>query len=140
MPKLRLYKQYKLCYVTENYLLCDIPRRFRLDLAKFRTTNSKLEVEIGRHLGVAIEDRVCKLCNESKSVCIEDEFHVLINCPSYSSIREIYIGKVSTMYDFVTIMSCQDKNVQIRLAHFVHYMFLLRDLKLNMLITDRICV
>ena len=117
-------------------------RRFRLELAKFRTTysNSKLQMEMGRHLGLAIEYRVCKLCYETKRVCIEDEFHVLINCPSYSSIREIYIGKVYTMYDFIQIMSSQNKNTQIRLAHFIHYMFLLRDLKLNMLITDRICV
>jgi len=131
LPKLRLYKQYKLCYVPENYLLCNIPRRFRVDLAKFRVCSSKLEVETGRYLGVPLEDRKCKLCLDSNFECIEDEFHVLIICPSYSSIREIYLGNVATMYDFVNIMSNQEMEFQIRLAHFVHYMFMLREAKLS---------
>jgi hypothetical protein len=59
--------------------------------------------------------------------------HVLINRSFYNSIREVYIGNVSTMYDFASIMSCQHNNVHVRLAHFLRYTFLLRDLKLNML-------
>jgi hypothetical protein len=134
MPKLRLYKQFKLCYVVENYLLCNIPRRFRVDLAKFRTCNSKLEIELGRHVGIPVEDRLCKLCYESNVLCVEDEFHVLINCPAYCNIRDIYIGNVSTMYDFIKILSSKNDNDHIRLAHFIHYMFQIRELKLKTLL------
>ena len=134
MPKLRLYKQFKLRYVVENYLICNIPRRFRVDLAKFRTCNSKLEVEIGRHIGIPFEDRLCKLCYASNVSCVEDEFHVLVKCPSYKNIREIYVGNVTTMHDFIKILSSQNDNDHIRLAHFIHYMFQIRELKLQTLL------
>ena len=120
MPKLRLYNQYKLSYTAENYLFCDIPRKFRMHLARFRTCTSQLEIELGRQAGRTVENRLCTLCGD-ENVCIEDEFHVLMKCPSYKDIRQIYLGNVANMYDFIKIMSSQSKEEQIRVAHYTLY-------------------
>ena len=130
MPKLRLYNQYKIYYEAEEYLFCNIPRIFRQCLAKFRTCNSSLEIEIGRHTSETVENRICKLCNENNIVCVEDEYHVLMKCPSYNDIRNIYIGSGDNMHHFLKIMSNKCESVQIRLACFVYYMFKIRTLKL----------
>ena len=42
--------------------------------------------ERGRCLKVPQPDRLCVCCNK-----LEDEFHVICECPRYSSIRRLYI-------------------------------------------------
>ena len=51
-------------FQVELYLLLDIPRRLRNCLARFRTSSTNLEIEKGRHLGIAREDRLCRHCSE----------------------------------------------------------------------------
>ena len=43
-------------------------------------------IERGRWLKVPRIDRLCVCCNK-----LEDEFHVICECPRYSSIRKLYI-------------------------------------------------
>ena len=49
MPKLRLYCKFKEDKQEELYLSLPTPVRLRRDLARFRATSHKLEVEMGRH-------------------------------------------------------------------------------------------
>ena len=49
MPKLRLYCKFKEDKQEELYLSLPTPMRLRRDLARFRATSHKLEVEMGRH-------------------------------------------------------------------------------------------
>ena len=60
--KLKLYSRYKESRSEELYLSLPIPRRLRVDLARYRTTSHSLEIQLGRHYNIARSDRLCKLC------------------------------------------------------------------------------
>jgi hypothetical protein len=47
--KLRTYKLFKFSYCTEQYLLQNIPIRYRSALAKFRSGVAQLKIETGRY-------------------------------------------------------------------------------------------
>ena len=48
----------------------------RIAFSKFRCVNHKLPIEKGRFYGIAIDDRVCELCNTNK---LGDEYHYIFN-------------------------------------------------------------
>ena len=87
MPKLKLYSKYKVSRKEELYLLLPIPRRLRVDLARYRTTSHSLEIELGRHYNIALADRLCKLCRSHNVVAVEDEIHAMFKCEAYNEIR-----------------------------------------------------
>ena len=87
--KLRTYRMFKENYQTENYVKSThISRRNRSALAKFRTGVAPLRVETGRYESLQLGQRVCFNCKNS----VEDERHVLIDCPIYEGIRsDLYV-------------------------------------------------
>ena len=88
--KLRTYKTFKRSYETETYVKCQsLTRMQRSALAKFRCGVAPLKIETGRYEQLAISDRVCFHCTSK----VEDESHVLINCPLYSTLRQKLIEK-----------------------------------------------
>ena len=112
-------------------LTINVPRRLRRYLAKFRTYCTDLEIEIGRHNGLNREDRLCKLCGNRNSNFIEDEYHVLLECPSYAEVRSIYLGNIDiSLYAFCSIMKSTKSIELIRLANFICIMFDIRKDKL----------
>ena len=82
MSKLSLYNLFKTDFVKEPYLYLNIPRRLRRYLAKFRVSNTSLEIESGRHAGIIKEDRLCKICGQHNQIYVEDESHVLLKMSS----------------------------------------------------------
>ena len=50
------------------------------------TCSHKLLVERGRWLNILHNDRLCTICNK-----LEDEFHVICECPRYDTCRKLYI-------------------------------------------------
>ena len=54
----------------------------------------ELRANTGRYENLACEERMCLVCN----VAIENEFHFLLECCQYNSIREIYIPKYYFTY------------------------------------------
>ena len=40
---------------------------------------------------------------------IEDEFHFLLNCPKYLPIRNVLLGKVSSLYDSFDSLTSVEK-------------------------------
>ena len=64
MSKLYLYILNKHHLECEHYLYLNIPRNLRKHLAKFRTSNTDLEIEICRHVGIDKADRLCKLSSQ----------------------------------------------------------------------------
>jgi hypothetical protein len=46
-------------------------------------TSTVLEIEKGRHQNIPLNERICKLCKLE----IEDEIHVLLQCPILDSFR-----------------------------------------------------
>ena len=52
--------------------------------AKFRCEVASLRIETGWFENLRIEERICCFCSDF----IEDETHVLVNCPFYDDFRE----------------------------------------------------
>ena len=133
MSKLRTLSMYKLEFCTEQYLYLNMPQRLRSFLAKFRIGNHELEIERGRHQNIPVSERICKLCFNCNNVYVEDEYHVILQCPSYEELRLTYLNinnKPQNLHTFIALMSVQN-NQLVNLANFVTNMFKLRKVLLS---------
>ena len=80
------------------------------------------------------EERLCNLCNSNK---IEDETHFLLDCPRYSSIRDMFFSKIESKIPFLRLLSHEtlishlmnstDYYINIQLISFISSCFELRD-------------
>ena len=129
IPKLRTFRLFKENRDVETYLLTNMPRRLIVNLARFRISNHCLQIEIGRHENMNLEDRLCKLCATINISVIEDEYHVLFDCCAYNDIRNFYIKKYANMYNqynFISLMKTKDEKCLQDLANFILSMFKIR--------------
>ena len=84
-----LYKNIKTMLDPERYVTLNIPFKLKRSMARFRCSSHKLNVEVGRHLGIDREYRTCTFCsNSSNEICIEDEYHVFFKCHKYVNLRQ----------------------------------------------------
>ena len=79
-------------YITDgcnlqSYLSKAIDFKYRKEITKFRISNHRLNIEVGRYKNVVRQLRVCTLCDHNN---IEDEFHFILKCPFYSDIWKLY--------------------------------------------------
>ena len=56
-------------------------------LTKFRLSTHSLAVETRRCRGVPFSNRFCFSCKDD----IEDDFHFILKCPLYDTLRKTYI-------------------------------------------------
>ena len=82
--KLRTYALFKSKAGKEPYLTDIQSWKHRTSLSKFRLSNHKLRIEIGRREGLEDFERICQVCGNQ----VEDEIHFLINCHLYEIPRE----------------------------------------------------
>ena len=129
MSKLRNLCLFKTDFCSETYLFLSIPHRLRSSLAKFRVGNHDLEIEQGRHQKLPVNRRICKLCLTLRKNYVEDEYHVIMQCPFYDELRSIYldiIDEPKNLYTFNSVMSLQNEHHLVKLACFIHNMFKVR--------------
>lgn len=89
--KLRTYKLFKTVYETEQYVKYHTMSRARRSaLSKFRCGVAPLRIETGRYESLPVEKRNCFHC----SLSIENEEHVLLECPLYNKIRLELFDKI----------------------------------------------
>ena len=74
--KLRTYSLIKESIGMETYLKTIRNINYRVSLSRFRLSNHKLMIEVGRHQKLPKSQRFCPFCPN----IIEDEIHFLINC------------------------------------------------------------
>ena len=86
--KLRTYAKFKTSINMENYLRSNLSWTQKRTITKFRTSDHKLQIEIGRHCKPRIlpEQRVCFHCKNK----VEDEIHFINECPLYDTLRLKY--------------------------------------------------
>ena len=124
--KLTLYREYKYNFEHETYLQCLNIRKFRHALAKFRTCSHNLEIEVGRHAGIARTDRTCKPC----SLGVEDEAHFMLYCPVLDWLRQKYL--LSKFYvspninKFHMLMSTKNETIINDVAKYLYHAFKFR--------------
>ena len=91
-PKLRFYKKIKKNYCTESYLLYNsITCIQRSYLTQLRLGILQINVEIGRYKNMAIEKRICNICDSND---VEDEIHFLFTCKTYKNERTNWFSKM----------------------------------------------
>ena len=80
----------------ENYILCSKLQE-RRDFTKLRISCHQLKIETGRYSKpkTPIEDRLCTLCSMG---VIENENHMLLECPLYEPDRKLFFANVQTFY------------------------------------------
>ena len=83
-PKLRLYRRLKRDPAQEQYLTY-MPLRQRKYLTMIRSGTSTLRIETGRWAREPVEQRTCRICATDR---VEDEHHVVLDCPAYNADRE----------------------------------------------------
>ncbi len=74
---------FKIEFGMEQYLK-KLTKGDRILVAKFRTCNNRLPVNVGRYQGVNREDRVCNKCGVG---VVGDELHVLFECTDAETVR-----------------------------------------------------
>ena len=82
-PKLRTYCKFKETFQTEQYVKFNLNRRERSLTAQYRLGILPIHVETGRYRGTPLEERFCFHCKDK----VEDEIHLLLDCPLYSFQR-----------------------------------------------------
>ena len=86
------YKEFKSLLDVEKYLCIDIPFYLRKAFARFRCSSHKLNIELGRHRGIARVDRICLFCfNNLNKIVVEDEYHVCFICAKFNNLRDEYL-------------------------------------------------
>ena len=74
----------------EEHVSTTLPKNVRSLIAQFRCGILPLEIEIGRYRNIPVENRTCSFCINQ----IEDEFHVLCQCPVYDDLRDVLYTQV----------------------------------------------
>ena len=78
---------------TEKYLTKILNISDRIALTRFRLSNHSLMIEKGRHLNIScVAQRTCPFCPEE----IENELHFLLDCKTYSQLREKLFDQIHT--------------------------------------------
>ena len=118
----RTYKEIKKSFGMELYLQDNISRQLRISFTKFRLSSHRLMVERGRWMRPKIEytERKCTLCDDHD---IQDEYHIVMKCPLFHSLRKKYIPEHyyvrPSMYKFVQLMNTPKKKEHFRTMVFI---------------------
>lgn len=120
-----IYKELKTTFQYSKQLsLMDQPK-YRYQFVKFITRNHNLAVVTGswhKPRPIPYGDRRCQLCN-----LIEDEFHVVLQCKKFYTIRKRYIPECfwrrPSMHTFLSLMSTTDVTTLHNLAIYLYKVF-----------------
>ena len=88
------------------YLSKNISSRYISAFAKFRCGVTPLRIETGRYenKNVNVNEQGCFICHDQ----IEDEKHVLLDCPLYADLRESLFNEVKRSSVHFNISSDDD--------------------------------
>lgn len=115
--KLRTYRKFKCNFSFENYLSWGDYRKRKI-LTKFRISAHDLEIEKGRHSGIKLNQRLCKLC----SLEVEDEVHFLLKCPKLDIIRTSHLNQISLKFKNFDQLKCDEKFIWL-MSSEDHYIY-----------------
>ena len=111
-----------------------LPVMDRIHLTKFRISNHRLQMELGRYRGLPVKERVCPNCH-----VIEDEVHFLLSCNLYALQRQILLSNVGMNPDypkdinFINVMKSNDDHILSSLGVFISKAFRARDIHVKYL-------
>ena len=133
MSKLDYYVKFKTTFCYEDYIDKLNNDSLRKYFSRLRLCSHSLEIEFGRYNGDDRNNRLCKLCNQK---VVESEYHFLLCCTKYETVRKKYLGHISwpTVHKFNLLMSTKKKTTMIKLSKFIKEAFEIRESALKNLI------
>jgi hypothetical protein len=118
--KLDSYKLFKCDFVEEKYLSCIENTKHRIALSRFRCSSHKLAIEEGRFRNIERNNRLCTKCNQHQ---IENEYHFLLICPKYRTLRteliKNYYISWPNHYKFKALLQTKSKKQLNNLGKFI---------------------
>ena len=126
--KLKFYNQVKTELGFELYLTHINVKKLRAAMSRFRCSNHILKIETGRYDGTNEENRYCPLCTKKGLFLIENEFHLIVECEYYATLRNAYLKSEYLNYiRFIELFTSTDKSILFNLATFLYKSLLLRS-------------
>ena len=107
-PKLCIYRLFKTSFATSPYLNTGPQHYLRWALLRFRCSNHRLDIELGRHLNVPRDERACRFCRKPK---LGDEYHVF-QCEAFMDLQVLCGVNVTSFPQFIECMQILEINVQ----------------------------
>ena len=90
-------------------------------------SSHNLFIETGRHKNITRDKRFCKICTTE----IEDEYHFLLVCPIYSTLRTKFLKKYywyrPSMYKLIQLLSVNNVKELCSLGKFIYKALALRN-------------
>lgn len=125
MTKLDYYCKFKNEFIFEEYIDKIVSDDLRKCFTCLRLCSHNLEIEFGRYNAIERENRLCKLCNQKS---VESEYHFLLCCTRYTSLRTKYLGNISwpCVQKFNTIMSSKNKIELLKISKYIKESMFLR--------------
>ena len=119
--KLRFYAQLKGCFKKEPYIDLVPNRSQRSDLARLRTSSSRLAIEVMRYQRppVPANQRYCRYCRplgDDETMMaghVDDEQHFLINCRTFTFKRNCFLARFAIFKPEIHSMTPQNKTMVI---------------------------
>ena len=98
--KLEFYKNFDRENGVQSYLANVTNFTHRAALAKLRMSSHSLNIEVGRHQGIARENRICSYFNITMGISTtETELHVIDTCDLYYPERQSLLADLSKRQD-----------------------------------------
>ena len=117
--KCSTYRLFKKSVELEKYLtVLSYPKY--IQICKFRTTNHRLPIEIGRYRNIPRVERYCTACDQRT---LGDEFHFVMSCPALSVLRSRFIPTRFTnrpnVLKFGDLFSSTNQNTLLNLHKYI---------------------
>mgnify|MGYP000049943289 CR=1 FL=1 len=126
--KLDTYCLFKTNFVFEPYIDLIDNRLHRIAFTRIRLSSHRLAIEEGRFRNIERNNRICRCCTMN---VIENEYHFVLVCPFYRSIRSEllprYFCSWPTIYKFKTLFQSRQAGLIKKLATFVYLSYLKRS-------------
>ena len=107
MPKLRTFWKFHPSFYTAPYLNKG-PPYLRAQALRFRCSNHRLDVELGRHSHIPLELRTCRFCDSGN---IGDEYHAF-QCDKFLDLQVHYGIHITSRPQFHSEMQSFQINTQ----------------------------
>ena len=113
------YRLFNTDFALEPYPLT-LSYNNRITLCKFRVSDHKLAIELGRHLNIPKEERYCNFCQQGK---IGNKYHFLLECNALVIIRRKYMSEMNhtnhSNWKFKKILNSHDEKELLKLSIFI---------------------
>ena len=94
---------------------------YRKCVSRLRLVSHSLLIEVGRHLNIPKNNRICQFCTRNE---IDDEHHYVLRCPRFHDLRKELLPKMyienPTALSFCKLMKSKDVKILYNLGKYLY--------------------